>query len=276
MRQSRILDVDDRDRVARILDANPVRNCFVASRLDLGLLNAGGQSQLWGYPSHDPYALLHVGTNLVPVNTDERARAAFVEDLGRWRSFISMVGPDDEVLPLWDALQSRWGEHYRRARVVRPRQLVMARSEPCEHAGHPGLCHPTAETFESYFAAAAAMYAEELLEDPLKTNALGYRTYVRSLVQRGRAYAIVDGREVLFKADVGAVSDRVAQIQGVWVRPDLRGRGLATSGMAAVTNAIVSEGLIASLYVNDFNAPAIGAYRSCGYEQVATFASVLF
>ncbi|MFV0526027.1 MAG: GNAT family N-acetyltransferase, partial [Acidimicrobiales bacterium] len=231
---------------------------------------------LWGYPARNPYALLHVGTNLVPVNVDAEARAAFVEDLGRWRSFIAMVGPAQEVLPLWEALRVRWGDPYGQTRVVRPRQLLMACGSPSDAPRHPDLRPATREVFDSYFAAAAAMYTEELLEDTLETNPVGYRTYVRSLVERGRAFAVVANGEVVFKADLGAVSDKVAQIQGVWVRPDHRGRGLSVAGMAGVTDAIVGQGRTASLYVNDFNTPAVAAYRRCGYDEVGTFASVLY
>lgn len=276
MRRTRVLDQQDHDHVSRILAKDPVTNCFVASRLDVGLLAPGGQSQLLGYPAHEPYALLHIGTNLVPVNVDAEARAAFVEELGRWRSFVAMVGPSDEVLPLWQALVSRWGERYARTRVVRPRQLLMARSFPSVVRRHPDLCRATVDCFDSYFAAAAAMYFEELLEDPLQTNPIGYRTYVRSLIERERAFAIVEDGEVVFKADLGAMSDKVAQIQGVWVRPDHRGQGLASAGMAGVTDAIVEGGRIASLYVNDFNLPAVAAYRRCGYDEVGSFTSILY
>ena len=80
----------------------------------------------------------------------------------------------------------------------------------------------------------------------------------------------------MFKADLGAVTATVAQVQGVWVAPRLRGRGLSVPAMAAVTNAIVEEGRIASLYVNDFNTPAVSCYRSCGYAVVDELASVLY
>ena len=41
-------------------------------------------------------------------------------------------------------------------------------------------------------------------------------------------------RRVAFKAEIGVMSRATSQIQGVWVRPDLRGRGLGTSAMATV------------------------------------------
>ncbi|ETJ02647.1 MAG: Acetyltransferase [Actinomyces urogenitalis DORA_12] len=88
-----------------------------------------------------------------------------------------------------------------------------------------------------------------------------------------------------FKADVGALwsppgqQPGVAQLTGVWTRPDLRGRGVASVALAATVDAVrrdhVGPGGTVSLYVNDFNAPALGLYRSLGFEQVGTFATVL-
>ena len=85
------------------------------------------------------------------------------------------------------------------------------------------------------FAGAVAVYAGELGGGPLVANPRGYRSYVRGLVESGRAFGIVEDDEVVFKADIGAVGGGVAQVQGVWLRPDQRGRGLAAPAMAAVS-----------------------------------------
>jgi len=66
-------------------------------------------------------------------------------------------------------------------------------------------------------------------------------------------------------------------VQGVWVHPDYRGRGLAAPGMAAVVDlARASISPVVSLYVNDFNAPARATYRRAGFTEVGEFMSVLF
>jgi len=46
--------------------------------------------------------------------------------------------------------------------------------------------------------------------------------------------------------------------------------------MATVTNYIIRNGRTASLYVNDFNTPAIATYRRCGYTQRGVFTTVLY
>src|SRR5665647_3486872 len=64
-----------------------------------------------------------------------------------------------------------------------------------------------------------------------------------------------DGPEVVFKADLGAVSSGVAQVQGVWVLPRLRGRRLSEPGMAAVVELTLGRvAPLVSLYVNSYNA----------------------
>ena len=76
---------------------------------------------------------------------------------------------------------------------------------------------------------------------------------------------------------MGAVSPRACQVQGVWVNPRLRGRGLAAPGMAAVvTLARRTCAPRVSLYVNDFNTPARKAYEKVGFAEVGSFATILF
>jgi predicted GNAT family acetyltransferase len=82
---------------------------------------------------------------------------------------------------------------------------------------------------------------------------------------------------VIFKAEVGAVTPQACQIQGVWVRPEYRGQGLAAPGMAAVAlDAARSFAPLVTLYVNEFNQPARAAYRRAGFTEVGRFMSVLF
>ena len=81
----------------------------------------------------------------------------------------------------------------------------------------------------------------------------------------------------LFKAELGAVSAQVAQVQGVWVAPAHRGLGLSVAGMAAVVDrALGTVAPLVSLYVNDHNVRARAAYARVGFREVGTYANVLF
>ena len=119
---------------------------------------------------------------------------------------------------------------------------------------------------------------EEVGVSPLGSDGgVLYRARVRELVAAGRSFARIDDGEVLFKAEIGAVSDQVCQVQGVWVHPEHRGTGLAGPGMAAVVS-LAEERVapIVSLYVNGFNVPARRCYDRVGFSQVGSFTTVLF
>jgi predicted GNAT family acetyltransferase len=121
------------------------------------------------------------------------------------------------------------------------------------------------------------MFTEEVGIDPRAGDGgAGYRSRVSELVSAGRAFALFEGDQVIFKAEIGALSSRVGQIQGVWVHPAYRGRGLGTAGTAAVADRLNAMGRVSSLYVNGFNHPARRAYEKVGFTQIASFATILF
>ena len=63
-------------------------------------------------------------------------------------------------------------------------------------------------------------------------------------------------------------------MQGVWLDPALRGRGLAAPAMAAVVQLARTMVPTVSLYVNDYNLPARATYARVGFETVGEFATV--
>ena len=126
--------------------------------------------------------------------------------------------------------------------------------------------------------ACVAMFTEEVGVSPIGSDSgRGYRGRIRELIGAGRAFARIEDGEVVFKAELGALSSGAAQIQGVWVAPHRRGEGLAAAGVAAVAAiAVPRMAPQVSLYVNQHNEPALRAYRRVGFEQVGTFMTVLF
>ena len=84
---------------------------------------------------------------------------------------------------------------------------------------------------EVLLPACIAMFTEEIGVSPLAGDGGAlYRARVTELVTQGRAYARIEDGRVLFKAEVGAATSSVCQVQGVWVHPSLRGRGLSVAG----------------------------------------------
>lgn len=260
-----------------LCDRDPVVNVFVSSRLhESGLDPARLGGEVWGFPASGPLtSLCYVGANMVPVSASPEAIAAFATRARlRGRCCSSIVGLAPAVLDLWERLRTSWG----RPREIRSAQPVMAISGPPQVAPDSLVRRVRPEEFGVLLPASVAMFTEEVGVSPLGFDGgASYRARVAELIALGRSFARIDDGEVVFKAEIGSVTPHACQVQGVWVRPDRRGRGLAAAGMAAVVEeALRTVAPVVSLYVNDFNLPARAAYRRAGFTETATFASVLF
>lgn len=277
--QPRVLSSADAAAVRSLVGQDPVLHCVLDARLrimpDLDPQRFGGL--VWGVDGNSTdlrAAALH-GGNLLPVGDDLQALEAIAVQLSRsGRGCSSIVGSAAAVAAMWPVLLRRWGP----ARAVRANQPLMMIDAPSRIAADPAVRRVRPEDLPHFFPAAAAMFTEELDVSPIgRDGGRGYRARVAELIGAGRAFARFDDRgQVEFKAEIGSVGGATAQIQGVWVRPDLRGRGIGTVGMAAVLRQALTMAPTASLYVNDYNDPARRMYSRLGMWQANLLTTILF
>jgi len=263
----------DAGAVRRVFDGDPIGCCMVAARVaEHGIDPAAIGGELWTRCGADE-SLCYAGANLIPLRGTPSDMHAFADKAtGVARRCSSVVGRAEFVLPMWRRLEHTWGP----ARDVREHQPLMAMASRPLCPIDAGVRRVRADELEPYLVAAIDMFIGEVGIDPrLGDGGRGYRRRVAGLIAAGRAWARFEHGKVIFKAEVGSQSPAVGQIQGVWVHPEYRGRGLGTTGTAAVVGSIIDSGRMASLYVNDFNTVARAAYARIGFAEVGTFATVL-
>jgi hypothetical protein len=272
-----LLSDDALPALGALLEADPFVNVAVSSRIavtrSLTPPRLGG-TMLGIGDRADLRAACFSGGNLVPIGGDAAAWEAIAGAVATYpRVCTSIVGRADAVEVLWQRLEPEWGP----ARSIRPSQPVLVLDHPVSASRDHGVRHAEERDFENYVHAAAQMFTEELGVAPsVAPGVAAFRARVGELIRRRRAFVAVDASgAIVFKAEVGAVSRHSAQLQGVWVRPDLRGRGIATSALAAVCQHALALAPTVSLYVNDFNTTALRLYARLGMRQVATLATVL-
>ena len=274
----RALDAHSIDLVRNLIEQDPVRHCFLAARLEQTKQSRFRPSypDLLGYfDDGNLKSVLMTGANIVPVNTSLIARQEFATVLiGSGRRSSSIVGPAEEVLDLWSRVSASWGP----AREVRGNQPVLSmRTNSSVEIDHD-VRYSNLSDLEDLVPACIAMFTEEVGISPtINGGGNAYRNRISELVSSRRSFVKYLGSELVFKAEIGTVGAGVAQIQGVWVKPEYRGKGISVSAMAAVVKLVLADvAPVVSLYVNNYNEVALKTYRSVGFEQVDTFATVLF
>ncbi|WP_332661687.1 GNAT family N-acetyltransferase, partial [Aeromicrobium sp.] len=271
----RSLTTSDLPELYALLDRDPLVNLFVRNRVDATKLQTrwlGGQ--VWGYFEDGVLvSACHAGANVVPVQATPAAVEAFADQaLADNVRPSSIVGPRDAVLAMWKLLEPHWGP----ARSPRLDQPFLVLDSDSRLRPDPRVRPVVLDEFDTVYPACVAMFTEEVGVDPEVGNRSGYRARVAQLISQGWAFAIIEDGDVLFKAEVGAATAYACQIQGVYVRPDLRGQGIAAPALAAVVQqARKTVAPVVTLYVNDHNIAARRAYERVGFEQTATFASIL-
>ncbi|MET8329356.1 GNAT family N-acetyltransferase [Streptomyces sp. NPDC005181] len=275
---TRVLEPSDLGAALAILESEPVANAFVTSRVQIAGLDPwrlGGE--MWGwYADGRLRSLCYSGANLVPICATPEAVRAFADRARRaGRRCSSIVGPAEQTTQLWRLLEPGWGP----AREVRANQPLMVTESPAaDVTPDPLVRRIRKDEIEVLMPACVAMFTEEVGISPLAGDGgLLYQARVAELIGAGRSFARIEDGKVVFKAEIGAATSQACQIQGVWVAPEHRGRGLSETGMAAVLrHALADVAPVVSLYVNDYNTAARKAYTRVGFREVGTFMSVLF
>ena len=176
----------------------------------------------------------------------------------------AIISPANLVDELWKHLRTRVDP----PTVVRMTQPIYAMRRRLDFPDLHDSRYATLRDLEALVPACAAMHKEEVGIDPLDRDATGYRERIRELIDRKRSIIrVVDGA-IAAKCEFSAVTDEAVQLMGVWTHPRYRRRGLMRASLREVCGHLFRKGKTVTLFVNDFNQPAITLYESLGFQRI--------
>lgn len=267
----RTLADGERDWITSFLEREPLLNVYLISRiLDEGVRgsNVVGitcDSRLFCVASLTSNVVLAVA----PDATEEQRTQilAILADriLTRGVPMRAMISDAALVEGLWSLIQRRFDP-----------PTVMRLNQPVYALTGSGRTLPDLELvryanltdLDALVPACAAMHLEEVGINPLDRDAAGYRERIRELIYRRRSFILVDGGRIVFKTELSAITDQTVQLMGVWTAPNARQKGFARRGLAEICGHLMHRGQAVTLFVNDFNAPAIHLYEALGFRRI--------
>ncbi len=254
-----------------LVGKRPYSHCYLTALLErhvlsdlVGIFDAGEMRVVASVTGNCVSSDLEPATALV--------LADYLAETGRRAA--SIVGRQSDVAMLWEALAGRWGP----PRLVREAQPLMVLTDPPAIMADPRVRRSMRDELELVLPCCVEMFTAEVGVSPIANGMQrAYRRRIEDNITSGRSFIRRDGNSVVFKAEIGAISSAACQVQGVWVRPDLRGQRIAAPATAAVAiEAMRSVAPAVELYVNDFNTAARKTYERVGFERVDTFRTVFF
>jgi predicted GNAT family acetyltransferase len=232
---------------------------------------SGSDVLLWRDAEGTVRGVGYFGTQVVLHAERDEAVDAFASFARRLNSPRMIVGPVATIERFWKRTGALFGPHS----AIRECQPVYAleRRQLRYTRADAGVARASLDELDEIVNNAAAMIVGELGNDP-RRNGSDFRSRTAGLIRNGWFWRYrIDG-QLLFMCHVGSTSARTAQLQGVWAPVAARGHGYATGGLGAICDHLLDEYPTVSLYVNDFNAPAIALYERVGFEPVGAFRTI--
>jgi predicted GNAT family acetyltransferase len=267
----RTLSDDDAGPALAFLRRDPLINVYLISRLLEERFVSATQIVEVRY-GRDIVMVASMATNIVvaadpsaPADVIEAAAAVISERvLTRMLPVRAIISPATLVDALWRRLQS----HLDPPTVVRMNQPVYAIAGRLDYPDLKDARIATTRDLDALVPACAAMHKEEVGIDPLERDATGYRERIRELVDKKRSIIRVFEGKIAAKCEFSAVTPEAVQLMGVWTDPRYRRRGFSRALLREVCGHLARKGKSVTLFVNDFNSPAIALYESLGFKRI--------
>lgn len=193
---------------------------------------------------------------------DEGAVQAFASLARMNSSNHLLMGEHNSVRKFWDSY-AVCGES---PRLIHP-VLFLQRSEPFKnHDQVEGLRLATRNDLEQVVRAQAAMALETSGVDPLTKDPVGFRERYLRRIEKNRVWVLMKRGQLIFKTDVTSESADVAYLEGVFVNPEERGKGLGRTCLQAVGNILLQRKKAIYLFVEQENTRLQSFYLDLGFS----------
>jgi len=245
----------------------------------LDALDRGERDRFFVWPAGRPEGLLFAGPTgtLVPAGHPEAGEplAEAGERLG-WRVLVGDAAIGGALIEASSRSLFR-----RRINAREQRFMAVEAGAPALGAAPQdpaGLRPARRSDLEVLVDFACRLHVEDRMGPPIPRSARSsVRARMVDSIARGATYVVERNGRPVAKADLSLRSaQRGGQIAGVYVDASVRGRGIASSLVAAVIRLLLAEGLPSvSLHVRSDNGPAIAAYSRAGLSDRAAWVLAL-
>jgi len=262
-----------RNEVLDFLAERPVHTvCLAGFIRDNGLVSPHNRGTFYGCRNSEGrlegVALIGHAT-LIEART-RRAMREFALVAQAYPRTHMILGEREKVEQFWDSYADD-GQQMRlacRETLFEVTQAMEVREEV------EGLRHATIDDLDQVAPAQAAMAEYESGVNPLESDPEGFRARCARRIEMGRVLVLVKDGKLVFKADVMADTPEVIYLEGVWVSPSERGKGIGRKCLRQVCRDLLLHTRAVCVLVNEESERAHTFYRMCNFKKKAVYDTI--
>ena len=267
------LTEDDRNEVLAFLAERPVHTVCIAGFIrDNGLVSPHNRGTFYGCRNSEGrlegVALIGHAT-LIEARTARAMEEFGLVAQGYQRTHI-ILGEKDKVEQFWNY----YADEGQEMRLACRELLFELRYAMQVRAAVEGLRRATLEDLDKIAPVQASMAEEESGTNPLEVDPEGFRARCARRIEMGRVWLMEEDGRLVFKADIQADTPDVVYLEGVWVNPSERGKGIGRQCLRQLCQDLLVRTKSVCVLVNEENHRAHTFYRMCNFKMRGVYDSI--
>lgn len=267
------LTEDDRNEVLAFLSERPVHTvCLAGFIRDNGLVSPHNRGTFYGCRNSEGrlegVALIGHAT-LIDART-ERSMQEFGLLAHGYQRMHLVLGERDRIEQFWNYYADD-GQEMRlacRELLFELRRAMQNREEV------GGLRRATLADLDQIVPVQASMAEQESGLNPLSGDAAGFRARCARRIEMGRIWVLEEDGQLMFKADIQADTPDVVYLEGVWVNPSDRSKGIGRKCLRQLCQNLLTRTKAVCVLVNEDNKRAHTFYRMCNFKMRGVYDSI--
>jgi predicted GNAT family acetyltransferase len=271
----RALAAEESSEVLGFLSLRPIHTVFMAGLiLDNGLASPLNRGEFYGHRNRkgELEAVALIGQkNVIEAHTEEAFKSLMTLALAHPR--LQLIRGEENRMKF---LLAHLEKTARAPRLV-CRELLLEQTSVLEGLEPVvALCNATADDLEQVMSINSAMAFEENGTNPLKRDLKGMTERTLQRIQRGRVWVLAEAGRIIFKADAISVTPQAIFLEGVYVHPQERGRGLGSRCLTQLGRILLERAPSITLILNQENQRALSLYQRVNYKLRSPYLTVYF
>lgn len=261
------LSESDSAEVIAFLAVDPVQTVVMSSYIaDNGIVSRLNRGEFFGHRDEsgqlDGVALIGHST-LVEARSDEAMQALAQAAKKPTVPVHLIMSNGDDAQRFFDLMTD--GLHDPRIRCIEDRfeAAFPFAVQSCEYA----IRQADITQLKPVAQAQAELAFIECGVDPMVRDREGFLKRVARRIEQGRVFVVFEDGKLIFKADIIAETSETIYLEGIYVDPEYRGKGIGSRCLAALTARLLSRCPNICLLSNVDFTNAHRSYQKAGYRR---------